>query len=58
MAGEKTEVLKRPGSTGKMWCSFLAGILCGMYVEQNYDTPNVKNLCQRLMALLKTMEKN
>lgn len=37
--------------------SFVVGTVSGMYIAQNYDIPNIKNLGGRVAEYIKSLEK-
>ena len=39
-----------------MYISFLIGVGCGMYIAQNYNVPDMKDLFQKMMDTLKKVE--
>ena len=38
--------------------SFLVGTATGIYIAQNYKIPNIKNLSDKCLDYLKSLEKN
>ena len=38
--------------------SFLLGTISGMYLAQNYNVPDVKNISDKIIAYLNSIEKN
>lgn len=42
----------------KTMFSFLCGTVFGIYLEQNYDLPNVKNVVQDIKLVLQNYEKD
>ena len=36
--------------------SFIAGTVCGVYVAQNYQVPNIKKLADTALIMAKVME--
>lgn len=38
--------------------SFLMGVTTGIYLAQNYDIPDIKNLGDKAFEYLKSIEKN
>ncbi|XP_039046772.1 uncharacterized protein LOC120187050 [Hibiscus syriacus] len=38
--------------------SFIAGTVCGIYVAQNYNVPNVKKLADSAFFIAKHVEEN
>ncbi|XP_050224325.1 uncharacterized protein LOC126674018 [Mercurialis annua] len=36
--------------------SFIAGTVCGIYIAQNYDVPNIKKLASTGLFMAKLME--
>jgi len=40
-----------------MYFSFLFGVGCGMYIAQNYQVPDIKELVQKMIDSIKKIDK-